>query len=381
MDRLIFDPEHDEFRTAVRRFVEGELAPHAEAHRQQKGIGRDPWLAAGRLGFLGFMMPEDLGGGGVADYRFNAILNEELASLGFAYASAFGLNVDVVSPYLLDLTTEDQRSRWIPRFCSGELITSIALTEPGTGSDLAGITTNAKPCDGGWLLNGSKTFITNGAVADLVIVAAKTDQAARSRGISLLVVEAHAEGFERGNKLNKLGQPEVDATELYFRDVFVPHSNVLGEPGEGFSAMMRRLPQERLSVAVTAVADAYCAFDLALEYAKERQAFGKPIGSFQHNRFELAKMVTELDVTRAWVDRCIVAHVDSKLSTEDAAKAKYWATEVQNRVIDGCVQLFGGYGYMSEYRIARAWADARVTRVFGGTSEIMREVIGRGLGV
>ena len=381
MERLIFEAEHDEFRSAVRRFVARELAPHAEKHRQQKGIGREPWLTAGSLGFLGFMMPEDLGGGGVADYRYNAVLDEELASLGFAYASAFGLNVDVVSPYLLDLADDDQRRRWIPPFCSGEMITSIALTEPGTGSDLAGITTSAKPCDGGWVLNGSKTFITNGAVADIVIVAAKTDPDAGSRGISLLVVEAGAEGFERGDKLNKVGQPEVDAVELYFRDVFVPDCNVLGEPGDGFPAMMRRLPQERLSVAVTAVADAYCAFELALAYAKERRAFGQPIGSFQHNRFELARMGTELDVTRAWVDRCIAVHVESNLSTVDAAKAKYWATEVQNRIIDGCVQLFGGYGYMTEYRIARAWMDARVTRVFGGTNEIMREVIGRGLGL
>jgi long-chain-acyl-CoA dehydrogenase len=327
------------------------------------------------------MMPEDLGGGGVVDYRYNAILDEELASLGFAYASAFGLNVDVVSPYLLELANEDQRARWIPPFCSGELITAIAMTEPGTGSDLAGITTTAKPCNEGFVLNGTKTFITNGAVADIVIVAAKTDPGAGSRGISLLVVEAGMEGFDRGSKLDKVGQPEVDAAELFFHDVFVPRSNLLGEPGGGFPAMMRRLPQERLSVAVTAVADAYCAFELALAYAKERRAFGQPIGSFQHNRFELATMATELDVARAWVDRCIAAHVDSKLSTVDAAKAKYWATEMQNRVIDGCVQLFGGYGYMTESRIARAWADARVTRVFGGTSEIMREVIGRGLGL
>jgi long-chain-acyl-CoA dehydrogenase len=381
MDRLIFEPQHDEFRSSVRRFVKKELAPHADEHRRQKGIGREAWLTAGRLGFLGFMMPEDLGGGGVSDYRYNAVLDEELASLGFAYASAFGLNVDVVSPYLLELADEEQRARWIPPFCSGELITSISMTEPGTGSDLAGITTTAKPCNEGFVLNGTKTFITNGAVADIVIVAAKTDPAAGSKGISLLVVEAGMEGFARGSKLDKVGQPEVDAAELFFHDVFVPRSNLLGEPGAGFPAMMRRLPQERLSVAVTAVADAYCAFELALAYAKERRAFGQAIGTFQHNRFELATMVTELDVARAWVDRCIAAHVDSKLSTVDAAKAKYWATEMQNRVIDGCVQLFGGYGYMTEYRIARAWADARVTRVFGGTSEIMREVIGRGLGL
>jgi alkylation response protein AidB-like acyl-CoA dehydrogenase len=378
--RHVFDTEHEEFRHSVRAFVDRELAPNAANHRAEKGFGRDPWLQAGKQGFLGFMMPERFGGADQSDFRFNAILGEELALLGYGYASAFGLNVDVVSSYLRDLTTESQKERWLPSFCSGEMVTAIAMTEPATGSDLAGISTTATKKNRGWLVNGSKTFITNGAVADLVIVAVKTDPAARSRGISLLVVESGTEGFERGKRLDKVGQPEVDAVELFFADVFVPDENVLGQVGKGFGYMMRGLAQERLSVAVAAVADTFAVFSTTVEYAKDRRAFGHAIGAFQHNRFQLATMATEIDVTRSWVDACLMAHVHGDLSPADAAKAKYWATEVQNRVIDGCVQIFGGYGYMREQRVARAWMDARVTRIYAGTNEIMREVIGRDLG-
>jgi alkylation response protein AidB-like acyl-CoA dehydrogenase len=381
MKRTVFNAEHEEFRRAVRTFVGRELLPNAERHRAEKGCGREPWLAAGKQGFLGFMMPERFGGANEQDFRFNAVFNEELATLGYGYASSFGINVDVVSPYLRDLTTEGQKQRWLPRFCSGEMITAIAMTEPTTGSDLANIAATATRQDGGWLLNGSKTFITNGAVADLVIVVAKTDPAARTRGFSLLVIEGGTEGFERGLRLDKVGQPEVDTTELFFTDVFVPDENILGVPGEGFAYLMGSLTQERLSVAIAAVADALAIFESTVEYAKQRHAFGQPIGGFQHNRFQLATMATELDVTRAWIDRCLLAHVEGELDAVDAAKAKYWSTEVQNRVIDTCVQIFGGYGYMREQRVARAWMDARVTRIFAGTNEIMREVIGRGLGL
>jgi alkylation response protein AidB-like acyl-CoA dehydrogenase len=304
-----------------------------------------------------------------------------LAALGYGYASAFGINVDVVSPYLRNLTTEEQKERWLPRFCAGEMITAIAMTEPGMGSDLLAITSTATRCEGGWLLNGSKTFITNGSIADLIIIAAKTEPSARSKGISLLVIENGAAGFERGEPLDKVGQPEVDATELFFSDVFVPNENVLGEAGAGFSYIMHGLAQERLSAAISAVADAVAVFETTTDYAKERKAFGQTIGSFQHNKFQLATMSTELDVAQAWIDRCLAAHIDGTLDPVDAAKAKYWATEVQNRVIDACVQIFGGYGYMREQRVARAWMDARVTRIFAGTNEIMREVIGRQLGL
>lgn len=381
MNRDLFEDIHQEFRQAVQVFIDRELVPHAVRHREEKSFGRRPWLQAGKQGFLGFMMPERFGGSGQNDFRFNVVFAEELAVLGYGYASAFGINVDVVSPYLRDLTTEEQKERWLPRFCAGEMITAIAMTEPGTGSDLLAISSTATRCEGGWVLNGAKTFITNGAIADLIIVAAKTDPSARSKDISLLVLENGAGGFTRGKPLEKVGQPEVDATELFFSDVFVPNEDVLGEPGNGFSYIMHGLAQERLSASVAAVADAIAVFETTIEYAKQRQAFGQAIGSFQHNRFLLATMSTELDVTRAWVDRCIAAHVQGILDPADAAKAKYWATEVQNRVIDGCVQMFGGYGYIREQRVARAWMDARITRIFAGTNEIMREVIGRNLGL
>jgi long-chain-acyl-CoA dehydrogenase len=381
MERNIFEPEHEDFRSAVATFVARELRPAAEQHRAHKGFDRQIWQKAGAAGFLGFMMPSQYGGGDTTDFRFHAVLGEELAALGYGYSSAFGINVDVVSPYLRDLTTDEQKARWLPAFCAGDLICAIGLTEPGTGSDLAAITTTARRVKGGWLLNGSKTFITNGAEADLVVVAAKSDPSAGARGISLFIIEAGMAGFTRGNKLDKIGQPEVSATELYFSDVFVPDENVLGEPGAGFARVMHGLAQERLSVAVAAVADAFAVFGETLEYVRERHAFGSPIGSFQHNKFQIASMATELDVTRAWIDQCIKVHVSGGLSPIDAAKAKYWSTDVQNRVIDGCLQLFGGYGYIRDYRVARAWTDARVTRIYAGTNEIMREVIGRSLGL
>lgn len=376
----LFDTEHDEFRRTVRHFVDDVLAPAAENIRAVRAIPRDMWRQAGDLGLLGFMMPAEHGGGGIDDFRFNAILSQELARLGFAYASSFGINVDVVSPYLLRLATPEQRGRWFPRFCRGDLITAIALTEPGAGSDLAAMKTTAHRDGDHWLISGAKTFITNGIGCDLILVLARTGGPG-ARGLSMFAIDATTNGVSRGRKLDKLGQHEADTAELFFDQVRVPSSAMLGEEGAAFGYLMTNLAQERLACAIAAHACAERAFSVAMGYAKERRAFGASIGSFQHSRFELATARTELDVTAAWLERCTRLHVDGALSAADASKAKYWATEVQGRVADLGVQLFGGYGYMAESEIARIWADARVTRIFAGTSEIMREIIARDLGL
>jgi alkylation response protein AidB-like acyl-CoA dehydrogenase len=382
MGRSIFTDEHRWFRESVGQFAERSLRPVAERIREQRFIDRSLWLEAGAHGFLGIGVPEEYGGAGTRDFRFNAVFGEELAArVGLAYASSFGIQTDVVAPYLLELTTDAQRQRWLPRFCSGELITAIGMTEPEAGSDLAALRTAAVREDDGWAVSGSKTFITNGASADLVIVAARTSAGERGRGITLLAVEADMEGFTRGRKLHKVGQPEADTAELFFNAVRVPDENVLGEVDAGFRHMMERLPQERLSGACVNLAHARGAFERTLAYVQERRAFGRPIGSFQNSRFVLAELATELDVGQAYVDQCIAAHVEGSLSALDAAKAKWWTAEIQNRVVDQCVQLHGGYGYMEEYDVARAWADARVTKIWGGSNEIMKELIGRSLGL
>jgi alkylation response protein AidB-like acyl-CoA dehydrogenase len=372
--------EHVAFRNSVRQFVARELAPRAEEFRASRQIDRSVWKRAGDLGFLGFMMSAEFGGGGTQDFRFNAILGQELARLGYAYASSFGINVDVVSPYLLELTTEAQKDRWLPAFCAGELITAMALTEPGAGSDLAAVATRAERTSGGWTISGSKTFITNGSACDLALVLARTGGPG-ARGLSLFAVESGATGFVKGRKLDKLGQHEVDTSELFFDDVVVGDDALIGVEGAAFGYLMRNLAQERLSCAVAAHAHAEQAFAVSLAYAKNRKAFGSAIGSFQHNKFELATARADLDVAAAFLENCIWDHLGHKLDPVDAAKAKYWATEVQNRVVDLGLQLFGGYGYMRESEIANAWVDARVTRIFAGTNEIMREVIGRSLGL
>jgi alkylation response protein AidB-like acyl-CoA dehydrogenase len=380
--REIFDDEHMWFRESVAGFVERSILPASERTRAQRGIARELWLEAGAKGFLGLGVPAAYGGSDTTDFRFNAILGEELAArAGLAYASSFGIQTDVVAPYLLELTTEEQRQRWLPGFCAGEIVTAIGMTEPGAGSDLAALRTTATRTDDGWLLSGSKTFITNGESADLVLVAARTSAGRRGRGITLVAVEGNMPGFNRGRKLHKIGQAEADTAELFFEDVLVPDANVIGEVDGGFVHMMERLPQERLSAACTNVAHASGALARTLAYVKERRAFGRPIGSFQHSRFQLAELVTMIDVTQAYVDRCLVAHVAGRLTPIDAAKAKWWTADVQNRVVDACVQLHGGYGYMEEYDVARAWADARVTKIWAGTNEIMKEVIGRSLGL
>jgi long-chain-acyl-CoA dehydrogenase len=299
-----------------------------------------------------------------------------------AYGSSVGIHTDVVAPYLVELSTPAQKERWLPGFVSGELRTAIGMTEPGAGSDLASLRTNAvQQDDGSWILNGSKTFITNGYFAELVVVAARTSDGPSRSAISMFVVEEGMPGFSRGRKLDKVGQHEADTAELFFENVHLPAENLLGEEGRGFPYMMERLAQERLSAAVVNIGHAAIAIERTLEYVKERQAFGRPVGTFQNSRFKLATMVTELEVTQSYVDQCLRAHNDGLLTAVDAAKAKYWTAEVQNRVIDDCVQLYGGYGYMNEYEVARAWADARVTRIWAGSNEIMQELIGRDLGL
>lgn len=380
MERTIFDAEHDMFRASFRTFVDKEVAPHHSGWERDGIVPRDLWLRAGAAGFLGMAVPEEYGGGGVADFRYNACLVEEGQYSGCVTAIiGFTLQNDVVLPYFLGLASDDQKRRWLPGCVTGELITAIAMTEPGTGSDLAGIQTSAVADGDGFVLNGAKTFITNGILADVVIVAAKTDPGAGHRGMTLLVVEAGMDGFERGRNLDKVGLHAQDTAELFFDDVHVPATNVLGEVGGGFAHLMANLPQERLGIAVSAVAGARAAFDWTLAYCKERKAFGQPIGSFQNSRFRLAEMATEIEVAQVFVDRCITDHSAGRLSASDAAKAKWWTTELQKRVVDECVQLHGGYGYMVEYPIARLWADARVQKIYGGTNEIMKELISRSL--
>jgi alkylation response protein AidB-like acyl-CoA dehydrogenase len=378
----LFETEHDAFRESVRAFLAKEVLPHLETWDAAGIVPRELFTTAGAAGFLGMAIPEEFGGGGVSDFRFNAVLGEEIMHAGAAGAGlGLTLHNDICLPYFLDLGTEEQRHRWLPGIASGQLITAIAMTEPGMGSDLAGMATTAVRQDDHYLLNGSKTFVSSGINADLVITAVKTDLQERHHGMSLLVVERGMAGFERGRNLAKLGQHAQDTAELFFHDVEVPVTNLLGTEGRGFVHLVDRLPQERLSMAVAAVAGARSAMDLTLAYVKDRTAFGAPIGSFQNTRFRLAEMATEIDIAQTFTDRCIEALGAGELTPADAAKAKWWCTELQGRVVDACLQLHGGYGYMLEHPISRAFADARVTRIYGGTTEIMKEVIGRSLGL
>jgi alkylation response protein AidB-like acyl-CoA dehydrogenase len=380
MQRDIFTEDHEAFRDMVRSFIAKEIAPYHEQWERDGVVSRDVWLAAGRSGLLGIDIDEKYGGGGNPDYRYYLILNEEQARAGL-HGPGFAVHNDVIGQYLLRLATPDQRDRWLPGYCSGEIITAIAMSEPGAGSDLQGIRTSAVRDGDHYVLSGQKTFISNGQLADLVIVVARTDAEAGHRGISLVVVERGMPGFERGRNLDKLGLHAQDTSELFFSDVRVPAENLLGDEGGGFIALMHNLPRERLAIGGSALAGAEKVFEDTLEYCKQRQAFGRPIGRFQHNRFVLAEMATELAVARAFTDRSVTEHNAGRLSTEDASMLKWWNTELCNRVIDRCVQLYGGYGYMREYPVARAFVDSRVQTIYGGTTEIMKEIIGRGLGV
>ena len=382
MDRTSFDDEHDMFRKAFRTFLDREMAPHRDEWTAAEIVDRRIFAKAGEAGFLAMAVPEEFGGAGVSDFRYSQVIVEELCQADLLpHGLGMTLHNDVCLPYFLDYCNDEQKARWLPGIASGELITAVAMTEPGIGSDLASMTTTAIRDGDTYVLNGSKTFITNGINADLVIVAAKTDPGQRHKGISLMVVERGMEGFERGRNLDKVGMHAQDTAELFFTDVRVPVENRLDEEGSGFLLLVKNLPQERLSIALAAVAHARAMLDWTVEYASERQAFGQPIGSFQNSRFKLAEMLTELTIAETFVDRCVAALNEQELSAEEAAMAKWWTTELQKRVADACVQLHGGYGYMNEYPIARAFADARITRIYGGTTEIMKEVIGRDLGL
>ena len=381
MDRKHYEPEHIAFGEAVRAFIDKEMVPNFLEWEQIGSAPRELFQVAGQNGFLGMAVPEEYGGGGVSDFRFNQAMNEQMAYAGVTGAGlGLTLHNDTCLPYFLTYATDQQRRRWLPGIVSGDLITAVAMTEPGAGSDLSGIRTSAVRDGGEYIVNGSKTFITNGINADLVITAVRTGPD-RHRGLSLLILERGMPGFERGRNLQKIGMHSQDTAELSFTDVRVPLANLLGKENEGFFQLVAKLPQERMSIAVAGVAEARAAFENTLRYVQERRAFGQPIGSFQHSRFVLAEIATEIDVTQTFIDRCVDDLNDGELSAPDAAKAKWWATELQGRVVDRCLQLHGGYGYMLEYPVARAFTDARVTRIYGGTTEIMKDVIGKSLGL
>ena len=381
MKRTLFDDDHDAFRASVRGFLEREVVPHWEKYIEAKQFPREMWKAFGEQGLLGLEIPEQYGGSEAGDFRYNAVLGEELGRVSMALGSCHGIHADIVAPYLVELTTEEQRERWLPGFVNGDILCAIGMTEPSGGSDLAALKSTAVRDGDDWILNGSKTFITNGYSADLVVVAARTSPEKKAKGISLFAVEAGMEGFSRGRKLDKVGQDESDTAELFFENVRIPGNNLIGELDLGFIHMMNWLPQERLSNAVGNLAQAAQILEETLVYIKERKAFGQAIGSFQYNKFLAAELVTKVEVTQAFVDQAVLAHTEGKLTAVDAAKVKWWTADIQNEVLDACVQLYGGYGYMNEYRVARAWRDARVSKIWAGSNEIMKELIGRDLGL
>src|SRR5450759_499660 len=385
MRRHLFEDVHEDFRASFRTFLQREVVGEQGRYGEWERAGivpREVFALAGRGGFLAMAVPERHGGAGAEDFRLNLVIGEETQ---YAGVGSFGLGVtlqnDICLPYFLSYCNEEQSERWLGGIAAGELITALAMTEPGIGSDLAAMSTRAIRDGDHYVVDGAKTFITNGINADLVIVAVKTDPSERHRGISLLVLERGMEGFERGRNLEKLGQHAQDTAELSFSQVRVPVENLLGKEGEGFRYLVSNLPQERLSIAASAVAAAEAALGWTLDYVRERQAFGQPIGSFQSSRFTLAELRTETEIARVYVDRCAQALDAGELTAEDAAMAKWWCTELQGRVVDRCLQLLGGYGYKLEYPIARAYADARVTRIYGGANEIMKEIVGRSMGL
>ncbi len=379
MKRLIFEPEHEQFRESVIKFMAAEVAPHVERFREQGMVDRELFLKAGAQGLICTWADEKYGGAGIDDFRFEQIIIEENmrhGDIGFY----INLHNDLVAPYIAKLGTDEQKDRWMPGIVSGEKILAVAMTEPSTGSDLAGIRTRAEDKGDHWLLNGAKTYISNGILSDLVVVAARTDPDVK-HSLGLFVVERGMEGFERGRKLDKMGLKSQDTAELFFNDVKLPKANVLGDPTQGFGYLARFLAQERLVAAIGFLATAQTAFDITLDYVKERRAFGKPIGAFQNTRFKMATMRAELDMAQTYVDQCVLLLNAGELKAEDASAAKLLTSELEGRVMDECVQLHGGAGYMNEYRICRMYADARISRIFAGTSEIMREIIGRSLGL
>jgi len=379
MQRVHYDEDHLAFGTLAHDFATKEIAPHIDSWEAAGIAPREVFAAAGAIGLLGFAAPEEFGGLGTKDFRYNQILIERcMAAHAGNVGLSFAVHNDICLPYLAEVASDVQRARWLPGFVRGELIAAIAMTEPGAGSDVAAIRTAATDAGDHFIVNGAKTFITNGQNADLLITAVRTSPD-RHSGLTLMVVERDMPGFERGRNLDKLGLHCQDTSELSFTDVRVPKANVLGEVGRGFEYLMRNLPQERMQIAVGSLGRARAALQWTVDYVRERVAFGKPIGALQNTRFALADAATEVEVAESFVDRCVIQLNAGQLTPADAAKAKLWATEMEFRVLDSCQQLFGGYGYMREYPIARAAVDARVTRVYGGTSEIMREIIGRDL--
>ncbi|QKE64419.1 acyl-CoA dehydrogenase family protein [Aquipseudomonas campi] len=375
--RTLFSHEHEQFRESVRKFFEQEAVPFHAQWEKDGHIDRALWNKAGEAGMLCSHIPEEYGGMS-ADFLYSAVVIEEQSRLGLS-GVGFSLHSDIVAPYILHYGSEEQKHKYLPKLVSGELVTAIAMTEPGTGSDLQGVKTTAVLDGDEYVINGSKTFITNGFLADLVIVVAKTDAKAGAKGISLFLVEANTPGFAKGKRLEKVGMKAQDTSELFFQDVRVPKENLLGKEGMGFVYLMQELPQERLTVGLLAISSAEAALEWTKDYTRERKAFGRPVADFQNTRFKLAEMATEIQIGRVFVDRCLELHLQKKLDVPTAAMLKYWSTDLQCKVIDECVQLHGGYGYMLEYPIARAWADSRVQRIYAGTNEIMKEIISRAL--
>jgi len=382
MDRAIFEPEHQDFRETVRRFVNDEIMPNFEQWETDGIVPRELFQKAGEKNMLAMSVSEEYGGLGLKDFRFNQIIGEEGYYQG-ATGAMLGITLhnDVCLPYFEEYCTDEQKERWLPGIVDGSLITAVAMTEPGIGSDLASMGTKAIRNGDHYVVDGSKTFITNGINADLIITAVKTDPKEKHRGMSIVIIERGMDGFERGRNLEKVGMHSQDTAELFFNEVQVPVENLLGNEGDGFKYLVSNLAQERMSIAAAAIASATAAMNWTLEYVKERYAFGTPIGSFQNSRFQMAEIKTEVDIGTTYIDQCVAALNEGRLTVEDAAQAKWWSTEMADRVIDKCVQLHGGYGYMLEYPIARAYADNRVTRIYGGTTEIMKEIVGRSLGL
>ncbi|WP_043309121.1 acyl-CoA dehydrogenase family protein [Pseudomonas sp. ML96] len=375
--RTLFSSEHELFRESVRKFFEQEAVPYHAQWEKDGHIDRALWSKAGDAGMLCSHIPEEYGGM-AADFLYSAVVIEEQARLGLT-GVGFSLHSDIAAPYILHYGSEEQKLHYLPKMVSGEVVTAIAMTEPGTGSDLQGVKTTAVLDGDEYVINGSKTFITNGWLADMVIVVAKTDPKGGAKGISLFLVDANTPGFSKGKRLEKVGMKAQDTSELFFQDVRVPKGNLLGKEGMGFIYLMQELPQERLTVGVGAIASAEAAIKWTLDYTRERKAFGRSVSDFQNTRFKLAEMTTEVQIGRVFVDRCLELHLSKKLDVPSAAMLKYWGTDLQCKVIDECVQLHGGYGYMWEYPIARAWADSRVQRIYAGTNEIMKEIISRAL--
>jgi long-chain-acyl-CoA dehydrogenase len=379
MRRHHFEDEHDQFRATARTFFEKHCVPFTDEWEREGKVSREAWLRAGEQGLIGWEAPEEYGGLGIKDFRYNQILSEEMFGTG-AVGIGLGVQNDIMASYMVGLTNDEQKKRWLPKYVSGECITSIAMSEPGAGSDVAGIKTTAKRVGDSYIINGSKTFISNGLSSDLIMVACKTDPSAGRKGLSLIVVEATRKGYSRGRKLDKIGQWSADTAELFFDNVEVPVENLLGEENRGFYHLMQNLPAERLGIATYAVPTARRAFDLTFDYVSHRKAFGTEIGKFQVNRHFMAEMKTKLNVAQSYLDQCVMAMNADELTAEEAAGLKWWSTELQWEILDRCLQLHGGYGYINEYEVARLWRDSRVQRLYGGTTEIMKDLMGRSMG-